>query len=152
MRTRSQARRRRQPQVRQTSVESSNLEKPDNPPLVTDEPDHRPMAANCSKHPPRLQTGLLNKITKETWRPGRFLILCEFTGITTCNALADLGASINLKPYSVWNNLSLPELTPTCITLELADRSITKPIGIADDVFVMWKIPIPDDFLLPPLQ
>ncbi|GJR91834.1 reverse transcriptase domain-containing protein [Tanacetum coccineum] len=41
--------------------------------------------------------------------------------ITTCNALADLGASINLMPYSVWNNLSLPELTPTCMTLELAD-------------------------------
>ncbi|GJV46565.1 hypothetical protein Tco_1431101 [Tanacetum coccineum] len=39
-------------------------------------------------------------------------------------------------PYSVWNNLSLPELTPTCMTLELADRSITEPIGIAEDVFV----------------
>ncbi|GKE06135.1 hypothetical protein Tco_1398153 [Tanacetum coccineum] len=33
--------------------------------------------------------------------------VCEFTGITTCNALADLGASINLMPYSVWNNLTL---------------------------------------------
>ncbi|GJW02187.1 hypothetical protein Tco_1561043 [Tanacetum coccineum] len=43
MRTRSQARRRRQPQVRQTSVESSNLEKPDNPPIVTMD-DNRTMA------------------------------------------------------------------------------------------------------------
>ncbi|GJY44003.1 hypothetical protein Tco_0432216 [Tanacetum coccineum] len=43
MRTRSQARRRRQPQVRQTSVESSNLEKPDNPPIVT-MADNRTMA------------------------------------------------------------------------------------------------------------
>ncbi|GKD80189.1 reverse transcriptase domain-containing protein, partial [Tanacetum coccineum] len=53
-----------------------------------------------------------------------------------CLALADLGASINLMPLSVWKNLSLPELTPTYMTLELADRSITKPIGIADDVYL----------------
>ncbi|GKF26178.1 reverse transcriptase domain-containing protein [Tanacetum coccineum] len=46
-----------------------------------------------------------------------------------CLALADLGASINLMPLSVWKKLSLPELTPTCMTLELAERSITQPIG-----------------------
>ncbi|GJV33218.1 hypothetical protein Tco_1393618 [Tanacetum coccineum] len=48
-----------------------------------------------------------------------------------CLALADLGASINLMPFSVWEKLSLPDLTPTCMTLELADRSISKPMGIA---------------------
>ncbi|GJR25877.1 reverse transcriptase domain-containing protein [Tanacetum coccineum] len=80
-----------------------------------------PLNENCS-------AVILNKLPKKLGDPGRFLIPCEFTGITTCNALADLGASINLMPYSVWNNLSLPELTPTCMTLELADRSITKPI------------------------
>nr|GEX65050.1 reverse transcriptase domain-containing protein [Tanacetum cinerariifolium] len=48
--------------------------------------------------------------------------------------LADLGASINLMPLSVWKKLSLPELTLTCMTLKLVDRSITKPIGIAKDV------------------
>ncbi|GKB88182.1 reverse transcriptase domain-containing protein [Tanacetum coccineum] len=53
-----------------------------------------------------------------------------------CLALADLGASINLMPLSVWKKLSLPELTPTCMTLELADRSISQPIGIAEDVSV----------------
>ncbi|GJV64206.1 reverse transcriptase domain-containing protein, partial [Tanacetum coccineum] len=91
-----------------------------------------PLNENCS-------AVILNKLPKKLGDPGRFLIPCEFTGITTCNALADLGASINLMPYSVWNNLSLPELTPTCMTLELADRSITKPIGIAEDVFdVLW--------------
>nr|GEY28282.1 reverse transcriptase domain-containing protein [Tanacetum cinerariifolium] len=51
-----------------------------------------------------------------------------------CLALADLGASINLMPLSVWKEFSLPELTPTCMTLELADRSVSKPIGIAKDV------------------
>ncbi|GJS09416.1 reverse transcriptase domain-containing protein [Tanacetum coccineum] len=50
--------------------------------------------------------------------------------------LADLGTSINLMTLSVWKKLSLPELTPTCMTLELADRSITQPIGIAEDVDV----------------
>nr|GFA18315.1 hypothetical protein [Tanacetum cinerariifolium] len=53
-----------------------------------------------------------------------------------CLALADLGASINLMPLSVWEGLSLPELTPTCMTLELADRSVSKPIGIAKDISV----------------
>ncbi|GJT21053.1 reverse transcriptase domain-containing protein [Tanacetum coccineum] len=53
-----------------------------------------------------------------------------------CLALADLGASINLMPLSIWKKLSLPELTPTQMILELADRSTTSPSGIAEDVFV----------------
>ncbi|GKD88562.1 reverse transcriptase domain-containing protein, partial [Tanacetum coccineum] len=53
-----------------------------------------------------------------------------------CLALADLGARINLMPLSVWKKLSLPELTPTCMTLELADRLISRLIGIAEDVYV----------------
>ncbi|GJW16596.1 reverse transcriptase domain-containing protein [Tanacetum coccineum] len=52
-----------------------------------------------------------------------------------CLALADLGASINLMPLSVWKKLSLLDLTSTRMTLELADRSITRPIGVAEDVF-----------------
>nr|GEW89349.1 reverse transcriptase domain-containing protein [Tanacetum cinerariifolium] len=51
-------------------------------------------------------------------------------------ALADLGASINIMPLSVWNNLSLPDLSPTCMTLELVDRSISRPVRVAEDVFV----------------
>nr|GEV66492.1 reverse transcriptase domain-containing protein [Tanacetum cinerariifolium] len=53
-----------------------------------------------------------------------------------CLALADLDASINLMPLSVREGISLPELTPTCMTLELADRLVSKPIGIAKDVSV----------------
>nr|GFB97784.1 reverse transcriptase domain-containing protein [Tanacetum cinerariifolium] len=51
-----------------------------------------------------------------------------------CLALVDLGASINLMPLSMWEGLLLSELTPTCMTLKLADRSVSKPIGIAKDV------------------
>ncbi|GJW88949.1 reverse transcriptase domain-containing protein [Tanacetum coccineum] len=66
-----------------------------------------------------------------------------------CLALADLGASINLMPLSVWKKLSLPELTPTCMTLELEDRSITQPIGIAEDVDVkVGKFQFPANFVV----
>nr|GEX60565.1 reverse transcriptase domain-containing protein [Tanacetum cinerariifolium] len=53
-----------------------------------------------------------------------------------CLALADLGTSINLMPLSVWKMLSLPELSPTCMTLKLVDRSISRPVGVTEDVFV----------------
>nr|GEZ89620.1 reverse transcriptase domain-containing protein [Tanacetum cinerariifolium] len=66
-----------------------------------------------------------------------------------CLALADLGASINLMPLSVWNKLSLLDLSPTCMTLELADRSISRPVGIAEDVSVKaGKFHFPDDFVV----
>ncbi|GJV88769.1 reverse transcriptase domain-containing protein [Tanacetum coccineum] len=79
---------------------------------------------------------LLKKLPEKLGDPGKFLIPCDFPGMDECLALADLGASINLMPLSVWKKLSLPELIPTCMTLELADRSITKPIGIAEDVYL----------------
>nr|GEZ46012.1 reverse transcriptase domain-containing protein [Tanacetum cinerariifolium] len=63
-------------------------------------------------------------------------IPCDFPGMDVCHALADLGASINLMPLSIWKKISLPELTPTRMTLELADRSITRPKGVAEDVFI----------------
>ncbi|GJS90263.1 reverse transcriptase domain-containing protein [Tanacetum coccineum] len=66
-----------------------------------------------------------------------------------CHALADLGASINLMPLSFWKKLSLPELTPTRMTLELADRSITHPKGLAEDVYVkVGKFHFPTDFVV----
>ncbi|GKF50392.1 reverse transcriptase domain-containing protein [Tanacetum coccineum] len=82
---------------------------------------------------------ILNKLPEKLGDPGKFLIPCNFPGIDECLALADPGASINLMPLSMWKKLSLPELTPSCMTLELADRSITKPIGIAKDVYLKVK-------------
>nr|GEX89543.1 reverse transcriptase domain-containing protein [Tanacetum cinerariifolium] len=79
---------------------------------------------------------ILNKFPRKLGDPGKYLIPCEFLGMDRCLALADLGASINIMPLSVWEGLSLPELTPTCMTLELANRSVSKPIGIAKDVSV----------------
>ncbi|GJU41461.1 reverse transcriptase domain-containing protein [Tanacetum coccineum] len=70
-------------------------------------------------------------------------------GMVECSALADLGASINLMPLSVRKKLFLPELTSTRKTLELADRSITRPKGVAEDVFVKArKFHYPADFVV----
>nr|GEV53076.1 reverse transcriptase domain-containing protein [Tanacetum cinerariifolium] len=74
-----------------------------------------PLNENCSAM-------LLRKLPKKLGDPGKFLIPCDFPRIEVCHALADLGASINLMPLSIWKKLSLPELTPTRMTLELADR------------------------------
>nr|GEZ60717.1 reverse transcriptase domain-containing protein [Tanacetum cinerariifolium] len=79
---------------------------------------------------------ILNKLPRKLGDPGKFLIPCEFPRMDECLALADLGASINLMPLSVWEGLLLLELTPTCMTLELADRLVSKPINIAKDVSV----------------
>ncbi|GKC60772.1 reverse transcriptase domain-containing protein [Tanacetum coccineum] len=88
-----------------------------------------PVNENCS-------AVILKKLPEKLGDPGKFLIPCDFQGMAKCLALADLGASINLMPHSVWKNLSLPDLTSNQMTLKLADRSITRPIGIAEDVFV----------------
>ncbi|GJY84252.1 reverse transcriptase domain-containing protein [Tanacetum coccineum] len=92
---------------------------------------------------------ILNKFPEKLGDPGKFLIPCEFPKMDECLALADLGASINVMPLFVWKKLNLPELTPSCMTLELADRSITKPIGIAEDVFVKVGVfHFPADFIV----
>nr|GEZ19407.1 reverse transcriptase domain-containing protein [Tanacetum cinerariifolium] len=79
---------------------------------------------------------ILKNLPKKLGDLGKFLIPCKFPKKVECLALADLGASINLMPLSIWRKLSLPELTPTHMILELADRSTTIPTGIAEDVFV----------------
>nr|GEW91616.1 reverse transcriptase domain-containing protein [Tanacetum cinerariifolium] len=92
---------------------------------------------------------LLKKLPENLGDPDKFLIPCDFPGMDECLALADLGASINLMPLFVWNKLSLPELSPTCMTLELADRSISRPIRVAEDVFVqVGTFYFPADFLV----
>nr|GFD40138.1 reverse transcriptase domain-containing protein [Tanacetum cinerariifolium] len=53
---------------------------------------------------------LLKKLPEKLGDPGKFLIPCDFPGMADCLALADLGASINLMPYSVWKRLSLSDL------------------------------------------
>nr|GFB51380.1 aspartic peptidase [Tanacetum cinerariifolium] len=69
--------------------------------------------------------------------------------LDNCLALADLGASINLMPLSIWKKLRLPTLNDTKMVLELADRTISKPTGVAENVFVkVGKFYFPADFVI----
>nr|GEU42578.1 reverse transcriptase domain-containing protein [Tanacetum cinerariifolium] len=101
-----------------------------------------PLNENCSAM-------LLKKLSEKLRDPGKFLIPCNFPRIDVCHALADLGTSINLMPLSIWKKLLLLELTPTRMTLELVDRSITRPKGVVEDVFVkVGKFYFPTNFVV----
>ncbi|GJT03784.1 hypothetical protein Tco_0838246 [Tanacetum coccineum] len=88
-----------------------------------------PLNENCS-------AVILKKLPEKLGDLGKFLIPCGFSELK-CKALADLGASINLMPLSVWKKLGLPELISTQMTLELANREIYTLVRIARDVFVL---------------
>nr|GEY47105.1 reverse transcriptase domain-containing protein [Tanacetum cinerariifolium] len=92
---------------------------------------------------------LLKKLPEKLGDPDKFLIPCDFPELEECLALANLGASINLMPLSVWKKLLLLELTPTRMTLELANRWVSYPVGVAEDVFVkVGKFHFPADFVV----
>ncbi|GKC83109.1 reverse transcriptase domain-containing protein, partial [Tanacetum coccineum] len=100
-----------------------------------------PLNENCSAI-------ILKKLPEKLGDHGKFLIPSGFSELK-CKALADLGASINLMPLLVWKKLGLPELISTQITLELANREICTPVGIARDVFVsVGKFTFPADFVI----
>nr|GEV13847.1 reverse transcriptase domain-containing protein [Tanacetum cinerariifolium] len=101
-----------------------------------------PLNENCS-------AVVLKKLPEKLGDPGRFLIPCDFSEFDNCFALADLRASINLMPLSIWKKLKLPTLNDTKIVLELSDRTISKPMGIAENVFVkVGKFYFPADFVV----
>nr|GEV70315.1 hypothetical protein [Tanacetum cinerariifolium] len=101
-----------------------------------------PLTENCSRV-------LLKKLLEKLRDPGKFLIPCDFSELEECMALADLGTNINLMPPSVWKKLMLLELVPTRMTLELANRSVAYPAGIAGDVYVsVGKFTFHADFIV----
>nr|GFA83547.1 reverse transcriptase domain-containing protein [Tanacetum cinerariifolium] len=101
-----------------------------------------PLNKNCS-------AVVLKKLPKKLGDPGRFLIPCDFLEFDNCLALADLGASINLMPLSIWKKLKLPTLNDTKMVLELSDRTISKPTGVVENVFVkVGKFYFPVDFVV----
>ena len=81
--------------------------------------------------------------------PGYPTISVNIRGTCVEKALLDLGASVNLLPYSVYKQLGLGELKPTTITLSLADRSIKIPMGTVEDVLIQVdKFYYPVDFVV----
>nr|GEU42064.1 copia protein [Tanacetum cinerariifolium] len=100
-----------------------------------------PMNENCS--------AVIKKLSEKLGDPDKFLIPCDFPELVEWLSLADLGASINLMPLSIREKLSSPELTPTQMILELADRSTTRPADIAEDIFVkVGKFHFSTDFVV----
>ncbi|XP_042003868.1 uncharacterized protein LOC121752845 [Salvia splendens] len=76
--------------------------------------------------------------------PGSFNISCVIGNDRQINALCDLGASINLMPLSFFRKMKIDTLKPTTIPLQMADRTVTYPKGIVEDVLVMVH-----DFIFP---
>ncbi|XP_027368188.1 uncharacterized protein LOC113874166 [Abrus precatorius] len=92
---------------------------------------------------------LQNKMPKKLKDPGSFTLPCLIGRLIVDRALADLGASINLMPYSVFKKLGLGEPRPTRMSIQLADRSIKYLRGIIEDVLVkVDKFIFPVDFVI----
>nr|GEY10445.1 reverse transcriptase domain-containing protein [Tanacetum cinerariifolium] len=99
------------------------------PPKVVNVKPRTPLNEHCS-------VVLLKKLPEKLGDPDKFLIPYDFPRMDECLALVDLGVSINLMPLSVWNKIFIPKQSPTCMTLELVDRLISRPVRVAKDVFV----------------
>nr|GEV85061.1 reverse transcriptase domain-containing protein [Tanacetum cinerariifolium] len=93
---------------------------------ITDKEQSNFRGSNAHIQPPAM---LLKKLPEKLRDPGKFLIPCDFPGMDVCHALADLGERMNLMPLFIWKKLSLPELTPTRMNLELADSRASCILG-----------------------
>ena len=100
------------------------------------------LTATCSAV---IQQNLLAKMKD----PGSFTIPCSIGKYEFKKALCDSGASVNLMPLSVVQRLSLGGITPTAITLQMDDRSMTQPEGVLEDLLIkVGKFIFPVDFVI----
>ncbi|XP_023742504.1 uncharacterized protein LOC111890633 [Lactuca sativa] len=97
---------------------------------------------NCS-------ASMLNKLPKKKGDPGSLTIPCQFGNLATSYELADSGASVNLMPYSFFKKLHLLELRPIRMAIHLANKTVTFPRGICEDLLVkVDKFVFPADFIV----
>ncbi|GJX15104.1 reverse transcriptase domain-containing protein [Tanacetum coccineum] len=90
-----------------------------------------------------------NKLLPKLGDPGSFLIPCTVAGSVKYLALADLGASINLMPYSLYASLSRNTLKPTRMSIRLANHIYQYPMGITENMLVqVGKFVFPVDFVI----
>ncbi|GKC46507.1 hypothetical protein Tco_1064229, partial [Tanacetum coccineum] len=88
-------------------------------------------------------------ITRKERDPGSFTLPCFINDNCFDNALVDLGASVSVMPLSTYLNLGLGKLVQTRLTVELADRTVKYPKGIAENVLVgIGKFTFPVDFVI----
>ncbi|GJX04871.1 putative reverse transcriptase, RNA-dependent DNA polymerase [Tanacetum coccineum] len=86
--------------------------------------------------PAHYSATLQNKLPPKETGPGSFILPCIIGNQSMSNALADLGASISVMPYSLFKRLGLGSLKPIKMTIEMADRSMQSPKGIKEIVLV----------------
>ncbi|XP_022041266.1 uncharacterized protein LOC110943843 [Helianthus annuus] len=92
---------------------------------------------------------LLNKLPQKKIDPGSFTIPCSIRGSPVRNALADLRASINLMPASMFDRIGLGKTSPTKVSIQVADRSIKYPQGVTDNLLVkVGDFIFPVDFVI----
>ncbi|XP_071714573.1 uncharacterized protein [Rutidosis leptorrhynchoides] len=92
---------------------------------------------------------LRNTLPKKLGDTRRFTFPCSIYQSGTIHSLANLGASINLMPYSLLKRLELGDLTPTKVTIQLVDHKIRYPKGIGDNVLVkVNRFLYPIDFVV----
>ncbi|XP_021836654.1 uncharacterized protein [Spinacia oleracea] len=81
--------------------------------------------------------------------PGSFSIPCSIRKVKIDNALCDLGASVRISPYKIYEKLNLGDLSPTSMSLQLADRSVMFPLGwIEDFPLAVGKLTFLVDFVV----
>ncbi|GKD43806.1 gag-pol polyprotein, partial [Tanacetum coccineum] len=81
--------------------------------------------------------------------PGSFTLPCYINNVCFDNSLADLGASVNVMPLSTYLNLGLDKLAHTKLMVELVDRIMKYPKGIAENVLVgIGRFVFPVDFII----
>ncbi|XP_052624919.1 uncharacterized protein LOC128132404 [Lactuca sativa] len=97
---------------------------------------------NCS-------ADMLNKLPKKKGDPGSLTLPCQFGNLATILALADSGASVNLMPYSFFKKLDLSEPRPIRMAIHLANKTVTFPRGICEDLLVkVDKFIFPANFII----
>ncbi|CAA0830862.1 Unknown protein, partial [Striga hermonthica] len=94
-------------------------------------------------------SAMQHDLPKKERDPGGFIIQIALGNGKVASGMLDLGAGINLMPFSIFQRLGLGDLRPTRMCLQLADRSIWYPNGIVEDVLVkVGKLIIPVDFVV----
>ncbi|KAL7603563.1 hypothetical protein Lser_V15G19103 [Lactuca serriola] len=92
---------------------------------------------------------VLGEIPKKMGDPGRLTLPCDCGNSLKTYALADYGASINLIPYSFYQKLNIQKMKATKMTIHMANRSVTHPRGIVEDILVkIGKFVFLVDFVL----
>ncbi|XP_070025946.1 uncharacterized protein [Nicotiana sylvestris] len=94
-------------------------------------------------------SAILHSMAPKLENPGAFTIHCIIGSVEFAKAFCDLGKSINLIPYSVFKTLGVGKPRPTSMRLQMADRTMNRPLGVIEDVLVcVDKFILAVDFII----